>query len=623
MILFIMLFIILCLSFGIKTSLKIKQEEALVIAVFGMVIITYSLGLLELLWISAYFIGVLVLISLIYVISKIVKKEEKIKELVTLPTIIYVIVMCFIYYNVKDAKFVYYDEFMFWGTNLKTMIYKSCLWASSQVEGIHQIYPPFTAIAEYIFCMFNGEFNEGITYWGLITLMFTAIMPLFKNEKYSIKSLFKLIAIISITYFSITFFTYKITNLSVDCILGVILGVLMYLVYESKEQKDYLVITILLISLTLIKTNGILLAGIAIMQLFLKKLIILIQQKDKRKNIIMHFSIVGILLIVIILTNLIWHLYCTVNGKQLDDRHDKNSLQSINIKEFIDAITLKEDGDIRNKSIVKEFIDELLNTPITVKKYFNTTIIIFIVINCLFIEFTALKKDKNNAIANLLSINIGFVLYMISNLIVFMFVFQKEQGEMLMGFTRYTQTYMLAMTLNLIYCILENINLKTIIIACLSIVLLQNGLGNEEVAVTPINETSINEITIQNANDIISNVKETDKVYIIDQKLDAGYEFMVTKFLITPIETNLLYEWNIGNTTEGIFYKIALSEEEFVKKLIDEKYDYIYVISIKGSFLKEYQNIFTEDAKEKLKQIVDKDYITNGILLNVNNDIIK
>ena len=58
MIVLIMLFIILTLSFGIKIKLKISQEESLLVAVFGMGIIAYLFGIVNLLNVSLYIIAI-------------------------------------------------------------------------------------------------------------------------------------------------------------------------------------------------------------------------------------------------------------------------------------------------------------------------------------------------------------------------------------------------------------------------------------------------------------------------------------------------------------------------------------------------------------------------------------
>ena len=625
MIVLIMLFIILSLSFSIKIKLKITQEEAIFMAVFGMVIFSYIVGLVNLLGLSIYIIAIVSLISIIYVIIKLKKKEEKIENLITLPTVIYILVIFLIYYIVKDIKFGYYDEFMFWGTNLKEMVKKSCLWANLQMDGIHLTYPPFTAVSEYIFCKFNGEFNEGTAYLGMISLMFTSLMPLLKNEKYNIKSFFKIVMTILVTYIAIILFQYNIANLSVDCILGVVFAVAMYMAYTVKDKKDYIVLIILLISLTLIKTNGILFAGIVIMQLFFREVLELIKQKERNlKEIARKFSIVGILLVIIISNYGIWQIYCTLNGKKVDDRHDKNNVEKINITEFVDALMLKEGASERNKKIVIDFFDKIINDKIIRKYYLNTTIWIFAIIDVCFIVYFIIDKEKIKNIANFLSINIGFVLYILTNLLMFMFVFQKYQGEIQMGFERYIQTYMLAMTLNLIYILLKKVNMKTGIIIIGITLIMQNGLNKLMIDPRLTVRSTIDAKIIEDASQINNNVEESKKVYIIDQQEDYGFEFMKTRYLISPRKTNLLYEWNIGKSTEDIYYKLAITETELIDKMISEEYDYIYIISIKESFLEDYKNIFSDGIKEKLKKIViDEEFErinSNGILLKFNKE---
>ena len=623
------LFIILSLSFGIKTVFKISQEESILVALLGMGIFTYILGLINLLEISIYIITALSIISLVYTIIKLKKKEIKLKELLTLPTIIYSITILFIYYIVKDIKFMYYDEFMFWGTNLKEMINNSVLWANSQIDGIHLIYPPFTAIIEYIFCVVNGEFNEGICYFGIITLMFTTLMPLFKKEKYTIKSFFKIILTIIITYIAIVLFMYNITNLSVDCILGVIFAVLMFYAYKVEDKKDYIILTMLLISLTLIKTNGILFSGIVIIQLFFNKIFILVKRKEKNvKNILKELSIVGILLVTIITSYATWKIYYTLNGKQIDDRHDKNYTQNINISEFVNAIIQKEEASNRNKKIVRDFFCQIIQSKIIRRYEYNTTICIFIITNVVFLIYIILSKSKLKKLSNFISINIGFILYMLTNLMVFMFVFQEYQGETLMGFERYTQTYLLAMALNIIYFIGEETDYKRIVLILVMLLLMQNGLNDIMLDPRKNNRINSNEHNMMQKKTrmVIDIVNPIQKVYIIDQKLDYGLEFVKTRYYLSPIKTNLLYEWNIGKSQEGIYYKMSITETELIEKLIQENYDYIYIINIKESFFEDYKNIISEQAKNELQTVLIRDEddtyqdTKQGVLLKLNTN---
>lgn len=623
MIVIIMLFIILSISFGIKIKLKISQEEAIFVSLYGITLFAYILGLFNLLGISIYAIGICSLIALVYTVIKLVRKDVSIKELITMPTVIYVVIMCFTYYIVKDIKIgADYDEYMFWATNLKQMMAKNCLWANYKIDGIHLVYPPFTAVTEYIFCKFNGGYNDGAIYFGMISLMITAILPIFKNEKYKISSFIRIVLGFVFTYLAIVLFKFNIANIAVDCIIGVNFAAAMYIGYLAKEKKDYIVLIMLLISITLIKTNGMLFAGIVVMQMFLN-IIFKRCTSNNKKEFAREILMVVIMLAIIIFTYITWKVYYTANGKQIDDRHDKNYVENIDLKEFVNAILLKNEAEDRNKEIVKTFKRSMTKTRIIRKHQYNTTWCVFGAINILSIIYLLICKDKLKTFANFLSINIGFFIYILTNLLMFMFVFQAYQGETVMGFDRYMQTYLLAMLLNIGFFLLNNPNKKFMIGVVVLTLLIQSKFNRTLVDPRKYPRSKIDERTIENSNYINNNVAENEKVFIIDQKLDGGVEFVKTKYLIAPRETNLLYEWNIGNSTEGVYYKIAFTEEEFLEKLKNENYDYIYIISINERFLDDYKNIFSEQIKEKLNKIIleGDEVIENGILINVKKEI--
>ena len=487
------------------------------------------------------------------------------------------------------------------------------------IDGIHLVYPPFTAIVEYIFCKINTIFSEGVTYFAIISLILTSFLPIFKKEKYCIKSLIKIILSILVVYFTINLFNYDLANLSVDLILGLVFGVIMYLVYEADNKKDYIVISILMASITLMKPNGILFAGIGIMQLFFKKLFysFLNRKSITKKEIIKNFSGVFILLLLIISTSLSWKTYYTLNGKKLDDRHDKNTTETINVKEFINASLLNGKASKRNTQISRDFYKNIKEQQIIKKDSFNSCLSILLIVNLIYLAILIISKNKVKTISNFLSINIGWIIYIYSNLLVFMFIFQKNQGEMLMGFDRYIATYMLAMVLNLIFLVINKRNILNFIAIIIYLLLIKSSYDKN------IYRPEINNIIKENAKIITENVKKDDKVFIIDHKLDYGSEFVATKYLISPIKTNLLYEWNISQFDNNIYYRLSQTKEDFKNLLIEGKYDYIFIIYVNYTFLEDYQELFTKDAIEKIKTVSNPWIKSNGILLKIDEALIK
>lgn len=145
------------------------------------------------------------------------------------------------------------------------------------------------------------------------------------------------------------------------------------------------------------------------MQLFFIKIFELIDKKERKvKNILKEISIVGILLLTILTTYATWKIYYTLNGKQVDDRHDKNYVENINIKEFVNAITQNENASDRNKKIAKSFIRKILKENITIKDKCDTAIFIFIITNIMLLIYMMVSKNKSKIFANFISINIGF-----------------------------------------------------------------------------------------------------------------------------------------------------------------------------------------------------------------------
>ncbi len=633
-ILIILIYIIFC-SASINLILKVEQEEAILIAFLGTFLLVYVLGIFNLLFISTWILLILLIFSMVFVICKLIKEKDRrkiIKRMLTLPAIIYYILLIGIYIFCQKLNFIYYDEFMFWGTNVKNMFIQNTLWANELIDGVHLVYPPYMGIIEYIFCKTNGNFDEGMCYFAIISTMLTLITVTLKNESYSVKSLIKIIITYIFSYIIIVLFMFDIANLSVDCILGITFAVSLYYTYTLKRKKEYVLWFILLIVLTLIKTNGILFSGILIMQLFLQKIIFLIKnRKDlKIKKILIKILPIITGAIIVILTYFSWNIYYTTNGKKIDDRHDKNNVDNISITELFKAIFYDEGENLNADNIViyNNFKQALFEKRIIRKYNFNTTISILTIINIIYIINLIISKQKNKNIPYILSINIGFILYILSNLCLFMFVFIKYQGYTLMGFERYIQTYMIAMILSFLYIFLIKFNFKKNIITILILVLLSTGLNS--IMLNPYERRiAFNEKTEEKAEYLTKNAKEDEKVFLIDQKEDYGQEFQKIRYLITPIKTNLLYEWNLGKEKNNIYYRLVITPKKLIEKLKNENYDYIYIIDVTQEFLADYQESIDKEAYKKLENnAISLDYGGNiissttkhGILLKLDKE---
>lgn len=579
------LIIIMSISSCLTLKTKLKQEQSILVSFLGINIFTYILGLFNLLKYSIFLIYLISGIALIYLIVLLVKEKSRIKQIITLPTIIYIFLLCLTYIFVQKLSFSEYDEFMFWGTNLKTMVNKNILWANKAFDGIHLTYQPFAAINEYVFCQYNGFYSESSAYFGMITFLITLVLPIFKDKDSHFKNVFKVILVYLLLYVSVMYLGLKLPNIMVDLLLGVNFAVSLYLVYSRENRYSYLLIILSLISLSLLKANGILLILIILMYMIVVD--VLIAKDKKSKNLLYIFLI----FLVVVSALISWKLYCVVNNTVTDERHDKHNIQNIDVIEFINALTLQRDKcSERNYYLVRDFYHKLCHeqTSYMLKISPVFLIVIFNIIGiCIF-----LKRKEYKTLWIYLILDIGFLGYILSVILIYMFVFVEFQGTVLMDMYRYINMYLIAYIFFSVFVINEEssdyIHLGEIL---LLIILLNINFAN--IVNYHVNIIMSREITNAEFMDSVyvkERVKKTEKVFIIDTQFDGGISFVKFRYLIAPIQTNLLYEWNITTEKPQIYYQTRILEKDFEDILTN--YDYIYFYNVDKKFISEYSQLF-------------------------------
>lgn len=614
---------IISYSFSINIKFKFKQEEAIVIAFLGTILLTYLLGLINLLGISVYVYMVVLVLSVSYNLYSIKFKDISLKELITLPSIIYYLVVVGIYFRYKNFRFIYYDEFMFWGTNVKLMLAKDVLWANKVIDAVHQVYPPLSGIEQYMFCKLNNGFNEGMCYIGIITLMATPVLLLFRNEKYNIKTIMKMCLIYFLYYIAIRVFRYDIANLSVDCLLAIIFTVTISFAYfmDIKSKKDIFILVLLLTTLTLIKTNGILFSAIVIGVLFIVNIGTIVKNKNK-KEIKKILILIVILIAIVLATYFIWTVYYKLNGKTIDDRHDKNSLEGLKVSEFINVLKGNSHTSKDKKVSIFEFFKKALKNKIIInKELYSNTYWVVLYVNVIAIILIALNNNKIKNIFVLMWMNIGFVIYLLSNLYMFLFVFTEAQGMMLMGLERYIAIYLLAFLLSIISIAFVNDKKRNWLIILIAI-----GAVYTCMDWSNFHCNSKDTLLDENASYIIEYTSEDSKIYIIDEKKDYGVDFQKLRYKIAPRTTNLLYEWNISTSDEETYYQRKISQHELLKELNENDYEYVFIMCATNQFLVEYNQLFDEEGIKEMTMNLIPDYMNNntkvnrGLLFKVGSD---
>lgn len=587
----------------ITQRFKFKQESSVTIVFLSSALLLYIAGLFNLMKFAVYLIYLFAIISFVYIIYCIIKKKIKIREIFTPGIIMYIFVIMIMAFIVKDTYYYEWDEFSHWGANLKAMVEYDVFWSNKIYDGVHVVYTPIAGIIEYFFCKINGGFAEDVSYMAINTFIITLLLPIIKGQKHNLKSYIKLILFWFMFYCSIKLGNFQLTSIYIDMLLGILFALGMVLAYrlDGKEDKINLILT--LIMMPLLKDTGLLLLGIILMQLFFNKVILKII--EERKITKQHFKIFGIIVLMLIIPLVFygtWKIYCGVNGKVLDDRHDKNAISEIDIKEYIKGILLIDTDNSKYKDISNSFYDALNTTPVVGGLESTVTAVKLVAV----LDITGIiiylvnkdKQDKKKIATILLALNIGFGLYCLLLLATFMFAFTETEGRALASYSRYMSTYFIAWIIITVGLAL-NSKIKNVILS-LTIAIMLCLYPTSVISIVDItsrkNLSGIDDEIRTEANIIKENVELNDKVYIIYQNIGGGYEYHKLRYSISPIVTNLLYEWSLGpKYYESDIWSLDLTKEEFEKKLIDEEFDYLFIAKIDKQFVDIYGSLINFD----------------------------
>ena len=189
-------------------------------------------------------------------------------------------------------------------------------------------------------------------------------------------------------------------------------------------------------------------------------------------------------------------------------------------------------------------------------------------------------------------------------------------------------TYFIAWTLGAISIGIQKVKTKGLIITILTFLLCLYPININD-AMSTIDrkdEGGIPQEITRKAEIIKQKVTLNDKVYLIYQNIGGGGAYHMLRYSISPIVTNLLYEWSLGpKYNEKDIWNYNISKDEFEKKLIDEDYDYVFIAQADEQFVEIYGDLIEgqkiqkqdfEKLNDKLLKVNKKD---NKVLLSICN----
>ena len=625
---FIILYLyILLITYVMIVTMKKNFEISIVTGFSGLLIITFVIGMFGLLNIVKYLIIISTIIMIVY-IYKIYKKDKNrlINAKDTLFSSGFVIFNILWIFAILGGAGMYvnsWDEYSHWAYDAKATIYYSKFGASQEIMSKTKGYAPIFTVWHYIVSIFNG-FSEHNLYIGLSMLISIYLLPAFSLiKKHNIIT--KILAFLAITFCCYIFGgVYIYSSLYADLAIAVMFSAILIFYNISVEDKNNLTIPIvlLLVIITLSKTNGFVIAFIFIFMIFISKIL---SNKLTLKNIVNcikdFFKKYYKFIIAIILTFIIWKLYLFIMGNITTEYYDFTLLPD----------SLKGDLSVKlDPTFVRDFCKNVLasfdSNLITGKINLSLYQFLIIIFATLFVLFY-IKNDKKISVAikKIIPYILGYIVFFALTVLSMFLMMSKYEASNLASFGRYLNWYHLGLVIFILYYVLSfDLNKKNIALnVILAIVIVIIPFSDMTYFVyNPLNSGSYSTYLKYEDEFKLLN-KYTPKesmVYIIDQKDEEGIMAMWhARYYAFPRQTNAssgAINWKIRTKVNGDdLGNWGLTAEEWAKQLKEYNFEYVYLFSSDEYFFDETEFLYDNLEKAKDSTIFKVEIESNNVKL--------
>ena len=569
------MFLLIFLSLVFLYS-KISKRKAEIIAptiFFFIMTVLYFSGLIFSSFIYGnVFIILLSIGALIYFIYDVFKEKkdwkeiwEKFKSFIILYGIMAILLIGFIS--------IVWDDFSHWLLTVKNMFLFNELSNNSKSTILFKTYPPATAIIQYFYNFVGGigfrslnlEYNS-----QLITNYFVMILLLSIVNMIQLSKKTKIILYPVLFLIPAIFNTEIYVSLYVDVILS-IMGVYLIIFYEyMKKQKinkkfEFIDMAFATLFLSLIKSTG-----TAIIVFYLIYIVIdLILTKKYKFNL----KVIIIILISLLLGKKSWGYY--LSRTKADIIWETGKITLGNVLKVFDG-----KGQQYQYETINNFFKAILKQRIGIFPYTVFSIIMIGLLIYLYI------RKKDNERLKLLIYNILIiVIYPISLLLMYIFIFSPAEAINLASFSRYLSTIVIFLILlNVLILIKDKIILKYEKIITICVIIL--FFTNSTMKTFTIKKFKQIKRAKENRNEIRPIPKEIsinpdNKIYFISNMTkDEGYYYWIFKYEATPLKT----QPNYYNDNENLFETL-------------KNFNYIYIKDFDDNFSKKYSAIFKNSLK--------------------------
>lgn len=462
-------------------------------------------------------------------------------------------------------------------------------------------YPPGTALFQYFWLKLTG-FKESsmITAYSIMILsmlMIGAHQITWKNWSRII------VYILLILPIPMIFYSNAYSAILIDPILGVTYAYGLASLFLAKRLDLFVSIRtgFALSFLIILKSTGLLSVVFILLYIIIKTL----NNKNKKtnKNKLPYFILFSLPLIV----QITWKIHLHVNKIAKTFK-----MEGISIGKVISTFT--GNGPAYHKNVIISFIEAILNKPLTTNIISMTSwsyLILFILLSVIIIRFAPTIVEKKKFLLMLTSVYIYGFVYLISLLLMYLFVFNEKQGMMLVSFVRYMNVYNLSVLLLLMFVAFYYANGNqnkydnrmgfVVVFMCVSLFFSQ--LGDALSTFIPRDEVANRKIISSNIQHVIKHTTVNDKICLILQNT-SGKDYFIIKYSLFPRYSDSVSSFSIGmKYGPNDYYTTPITPDEWKNGLISRGFTHVYLYKVDDYFFEQYGVLFKDLEKIKKSKL--------------------
>lgn len=327
---------LILISGAIALKSKLSWFQVMPVSVASVVSVLYIFGLFHSLHLGVLLIGACAVVSSIYL----VKSKSNAEQLITHEFKILIYIFIGVFVLQIGAIAIHGDETSHWMTTVKDMLNSNMLSNNILATTEYKEYPPATALLEYFFVKLDGGFTPENHLRAMNIFIIAFMLPMVSNIKDKMSQNW----IVAILLLFPTVFFYTYTESLVDCVLGILLALMLFIYYDDYDKKYKLcILTIVPAICVLTKQSGIALVAIAGV-IILADVVFCKKYKD--------LILVSAIVISTIIAKISWNISLSLENTTAHFSTDNINLSSV--------ISLLSSFGENEKQILKQFVGDFV-----------------------------------------------------------------------------------------------------------------------------------------------------------------------------------------------------------------------------------------------------------------------